>query len=293
MNNDFVIIWSVAAGVFGAGCGSFVGAMVWRMKRNRDLDEKVEAGKMTKKTADKQKLSWINGRSICESCEHKLGALDMIPIFSWLFLRGKCRHCGAKIGATPILLEIFMTGTFVTSFLFWPFEWSVITTVLFAVWLLIVVIMAALFVYDARWHLLPDRLILPLVILAVIFTVINNLFINNMNVGEFATATFYGLLPITGVYGALWAVSRGKWVGLGDVKLGVAIGLLVGWGGALVVLVAANCLGTLTMIPMLMRKKVKMNSQIAFGPFLIIATFIVVLFGGIIMEFLQKELFLF
>jgi len=287
------IIWCIFLGIIGAACGSFVGVLVWRMKFNRDLDEQVEASKLTKKTAAKKKLSWINGRSICESCDHKLGVLDLIPIFSWIFLRGKCRYCRGKIGVTALLLEIGTAAAFIISFLYWSLGWSALAIALFVIWLLIVVIMTALLVYDARWHLLPNRLILPLIILAVIFATVSNLVVRHVNVVEFATSVFYGMMPITGLYGALWSVSRGKWVGLGDVKLGIAVGLLVGWQGALIVLVMANCFGTLAMIPMLLRRKVKMNSQIAFGPFLIIATFIVVIFGEIIVEFLRKNLFLF
>lgn len=291
------IIWTVFLGVIGAACGSFVGALTWRMKHNRDIDEQAAKKSTTKKTKQtteivKEKLSWVNGRSICEHCGHKLSALDLIPIASWIHLRGKCRYCHKKIGASAILLEIGTAAVFVISFIFWPFCLSTLSIILFVIWLLIVVVMTALLVYDARWRLLPNPLILTLIVLSAAFAVINYFFIQRLSVANFATTIIYGLVPITGIYGALWAVSRGKLIGLGDVKLGVAIGLLLNWQLGLFVLITANFLATIAVMPLLLRKSAKLNSQIPFGPFLIIATFFAVIFAPQILNFLRQTLFL-
>ena len=275
------IIWCIFLAIIGAALGSFVGAMTYRMKK---------------------KLNWVSGRSMCEHCKHQLNALDLVPIFSWLFLHGKCRYCGKKIGWSAPVLEISVAAVFVISYLFWPFGQFVrsdgLTVIcpgqilFFIVWLLIVIILTALLVYDAKWRLLPDKLIVPLIGLSLVFAVVNYLFVQHLGFGEFLLTVLLGMLPIAGVYGLLYLISRGKWVGLGDVKLGLAIGLLLNWPGGLLVLFGANLLGTLAILPQLIRKKLKPSSQIPFGPYLIVATFVAVIFGQVIIDFVQKNLLL-
>ena len=275
------IIWCIFLAIIGAACGSFVGAMTYRMKK---------------------RLNWVSGRSMCEHCKHQLNALDLVPILSWLFLRGKCRYCGKKIGWSAPVLEVSVAAAFVISYLFWPFGDFVrsdgLTVIypgqifLFVLWLLIVVLLTALLVYDAKWRLLPDKLVWPLVGLSMMFAVLNYLFVQHLGFGEFFLTILLGMIPIAGVYGLLYLISHGKWIGLGDVKLGVAIGLLVNWQGGLLVLFGANFFGMLAILPLLIRKKLKPSSQIPFGPYLIVATFVAVIFGQGIVNFVRKNLLL-
>lgn len=275
----YTIFVVVGLFILGAIMGSFVGAMTWRMKHHRD---------------------WVNGRSECEHCHHQLSALDLVPVLSWLCLRGKCRYCHKPIGWTTFLLETGVRLAFVLSFFFYPWSLGItspdlanITTVYgnklaisFAIWLVEVVLMAALFTYDARWKILPNKLVFPLIGVAMI----NSLYIGLIvpwlgggNLGELIVGwlitTGLAMLPIAGVYLLLYVLSRGKWIGFGDVKLGVAIGFMVPWLQGLLVLFGANLLSTLVAVPLLMRKKLKMASEVPFGPYLIIATFLMVLFG--------------
>ena len=281
------IIWCVFLAVVGAASGSFVGVLVWRLKHNADLSEKLAAKKISSKKFAKDKLDWVRGRSICEHCRHSLGALDLVPVFSWLFLRGKCRYCHAKIGWTALLLELGLGAAFGLSFLFWPFGLATFWSgFLFGLWLIMLILLTALLVYDARWRLLPDRLMWPLIVLALVFAVVNYFFMARLSFGEFFATIGLGLLPVAGVYGVLWLVSRGRWVGLGDVKLGVAVGLLLNWKGALLVLSLANILGCLVVLPLLVMKKLKLTSQIALGPWLIVAMFVAVLWGEVIIDWL-------
>ena len=302
--------------IIGAACGSFVGAMTWRMRHNELIDEKktavkskaksakTSAAKSTSKSKKIEKLSWVNGRSQCENCNHQLAWYDLLPIVSWLWLKGKCRYCGKKIGLTALLLEISVGAAFVVSLLFWPsvfmansFEQlGTLQIVGFVLWLISVVLMAALLVYDARWRLLPDKLLLPLVGVALAQNIINFIVYATYSwqiawsyLGDIALA----FIPVFGVYLVLYMVSRGKWVGFGDVKFGVAVALILAdWKMALVVLVGANLLGSLFVLPSLVTKKLKVNSQIAFGPFLIVATFLTFFFGRPLIEWAEINLFL-
>ena len=82
----FMIYCCLLAGVFGAVLGSFLNCAAWRIAHGE---------------------SFLKGRSHCTSCGHVLGFLDLIPVFSWIFLGGKCRYCKTKISPRYMLTELF------------------------------------------------------------------------------------------------------------------------------------------------------------------------------------------
>lgn len=275
VNMDIAVV--IFAGLLGSVVGSFVGAMVWRMKNG---------------------LDFVKGRSECEHCHHRLSALDLIPIASWLYLKGRCRYCHSFIGWTALSLEILLALAFVLSFMFWPLGnlsldfIDVVQILALLAWLVCVTIMSALTVYDAKWKLLPNKLVLILVGFALALNILNNIFIQDFNLLNWFLEIIYSMAPITGVYGLIYLFSGGSMVGLGDVKLGVALGLILGWKGALVVLILSNLLGSLLIIPQLLRKRINIDTQIPFGPFLIASTFVVFLFQPQILEFATNSLLL-
>ena len=266
-------------GLMGAIMGSFVGALTWRIHKNMDF---------------------VRGRSECEHCHHKLGTADLIPIISWLVLGGRCRYCQRKIGVLAVALELSTAALFVVSFVFWPFgeiykygSFDYAQGALLGLWLAILVIMIALFVYDSRWRLLPNKLVFPLIGLSLVFAILNNIFIQNNNLQSSTFEILLSMIPISGVYGLIYMMPpTGRLVGLGDVKLGIAIGLILGWKGALLVLVLSNLLGSIVAVPMLVRGKTKMKSQMAFGPFLIAATVAVFFLGNDLLKLAIENLLL-
>ena len=266
-------------GVIGAAMGSFAGATVWRMHK---------------------KMDFLKDRSECEHCHHKLSVLDLVPVFSWLFLRGRCRYCHKKIGVMTLLLEIATAAIFILSFIFWPLgqlyvgsgTFDTLQAIAFTIWLAMVVFMVMLLAYDYQWKLLPNRLMFPLIGITIIFSLLNNIFIQNITLLNSIYLMVLGLIPITGVYGLIYMFSNGRLIGFGDVKFGIVAGMLLGWQGALFVLVIANLLGSLITLPMLLCGKMKMDSQMAFGPFLIAATLAVFLFQESLMQFATNNLLL-
>lgn len=255
-----MIYTALVLGLLGLCLGSFVNALVWRLKNNRD---------------------WVNDRSECVHCHHKLGALDLVPVLSWVMLRGRCRYCKKPISAQYPLVELAVGTVFVLSYLVWPYtfaQWYYVVD--FGLWLAFVVFLAALFLYDLKWYILPDRLTYPLIGLGFIDACIRGLLISNLTAGDFILGLIYSLLPIAGLYGLLFMVSKGAWVGFGDVKLGVFIGFVLGWEGALTALMIANLIGTLIVIPGLVSGKMSRRSRIPFGPLLILGFLIAGLFGG-------------
>lgn len=287
MIESYIIVTALV--LLGMAFGSFVNALVWRIHWHSENVEAAERKAVVKKNktqqAEDDRYSMVKGRSMCEHCKHELAPKDLVPFFSWLYLGGKCRYCKKPIGDNP-LVELLLPIVFVVSYLFWPlpldawYQW-----LNFGVWLAGLVGLAALFVYDARWQLLPDKIVWPLAALAGINVVVQ--FIAHQPQGDaLQTLQFYayGLLPVTGLYGAIYLFSRGRMVGFGDVKLGVFIGLSLGWPGALLTLVLANFIGALITVPLMFAGKLKRTSRVPFGPFLIIAYVIAGLWGDALIK---------
>lgn len=249
----------IALGLLGLAFGSFVTALTWRLHEKKDF---------------------ITGRSQCESCGHQLSAADLVPLFSWLLLRGKCRYCKKPISWVNPALEVSLAVLFIVSYLFWPFDfttWQAWAS--FGIWLVCIVMLAALLVYDFKWMLLPDVLVFPLIGLALVDAGIRLSLQPEFSVLAYIQHVVLGAGALGGFYWLLYGVSKGKWVGFGDVKLSFFIGIVVGWQQALLVLFAANVIGFLVVAPGLASGKLTAKSRVAFGPFLIIAFFLAGLFG--------------
>lgn len=268
----YAIFFYVLMFVLGSVMGSFVGAMTWRMKTNRD---------------------WVRGRSECERCHHKLAVIDLIPIFSYLTLGGRCRYCHKKISQSALVLELAGGSAFLVSAMLFPpmvyQEWldplvsfqllKPMLSLAMGLWLVCLAIMMALFIYDLRWRLLPNKLVFPLIVISLLLSAVMNLGLAHANLMDWLITLGLGMLPITSVYGILYLLSRGRWIGLGDVKLGIAIGLLIPWWGGVLVLFLSNLLASLASIPGLLKRRISGASEIPFGPFLLVATYLVFLLG--------------
>lgn len=262
--------------ILGLGLGSFVNALVWR------LHEQMKG----KKSKD---LSIIKGRSMCPHCKHQLQATDLIPLFSWLFLRGKCRYCGKSIGWQYPLVELMTALVFVGSYLFWSYGFSGFGVVQFGIWLVCVIVFMALIVYDLRWMILPDRLVAVIGGLAGVQAII--LAITNKDAGSVVMAVL-SVLCTAGFFWVLFQLSDGKWIGGGDVKLAVGLGLLLATPlAAMLMLFLASLGGSVVSVPLLIKGKAGRNTKIPFGPFLIAATMAVYIFGADIISWYESLLF--
>lgn len=258
--------------ILGLCFGSFVNATAWRL-HEQSLPKK-------KRVASDKALSISKGRSMCTHCKHELGVWDLIPLFSWLFLRGKCRYCGHKIDDNP-LVELIVPVLFVVSYLFWPVPFDAAGVVSFVVWLLALIGLSILVVYDIRWMLLPDRVVLPLSLLGVAGVVANAVLSTASSAGGILAGSLESIAIAGGLFFVLFQVSKGKWIGGGDVKLGFVIGLLLMEPGkSVVMLFMASFIGTLIVAPLLVVKKLTRRSHVPFGPFLILGTIVAQLFGA-------------
>lgn len=267
-------------GFIGLSLGSFVNALIWRLhERSKFYDDDGVVKKVSKQ--DKRRfeaLSITKGRSMCTHCGHQLSAKDLVPVLSWLYLRGLCRYCRQPIDDTP-LAELLLALVLVLSYIFWPFAtagWGALEIVMFVTWVLMMTCFVALALYDAKWYLLPDRIVAPLTIFTIIFVILRAVQMESISYLLYAAL---GGLTLSGVFWVLSAVSKGTWIGWGDVKLGVSLGLLAATPLlSLLVIFIASIFGTIAALPQVVRGE-GLKSSLPFGPHLLLATLVVVFFG--------------
>ncbi len=260
--------------LLGLCFGSFVNALVWRVHENE------------KKSA-KNKLSVLKGRSMCPNCKYELGILDLIPIFSWVMLTGKCRNCNKPISWQYPVVEALTAVLFVASYINWPYELSSTGYLLLASWLVCLIFFVALAVYDIKWMLLPNKLVYILIGTSLVNAI--TLGIQKNDLKGVLISSLLGVLFSAGFFYVLFQVSSGKWIGGGDVKLAIALGILVGGPiRSVLMLFIASLAGSLVSLILVVAHKTKIKSRVPFGPFLIIATYIVYIWGNQIINWYEN-----
>jgi len=286
-----MIMIAVFVTFVGVCLGSFVNALVWRTRQKELIRNKAVGKKLTKTQQEQLKrLSIVSERSRCTHCDHELGAKDLVPVLSYLYLRGKCRYCGKKIEDTPIA-ELFGGAVALASYALWPLALDgVLAGVAFAAWLVLSALLLALALYDARWQILPDRLVAAATVAAALFVILAS-----WTEGDASRLldAFWGGLLIGGLFYLLHQISGGRWIGGGDVKLGFALGVIAGsLSGAFLVIFGASLLGTLYAvgISIVTRQPLNGKVRIPFGPFLILAAVITFLVGSELIEWYRNFL---
>lgn len=277
---------SVSLFVLGAALGSFAAASVWRLRAQQLTTDALHGEKAEKADSDEvrrllaHKRSVTSDRSVCLHCGRQLSWYELIPVVSWLAVGGRCRTCKKPIGKMEILAEVLLGAAFVVSYLFWPYGFDTQGIVLFVIWLIVLVALAIHWMYDARWFLLLDKITLVIGFAALLSAA--------LMLADQPSALLTGslasigliLLVLPGFYGLLFVVSRGAWVGLGDVKLLVPFALLLpSWEYGVLLIFLANLIGSLTLLPAILSKKLSRTTRVPFGPFIIAAFIITFLFG--------------
>jgi prepilin signal peptidase PulO-like enzyme (type II secretory pathway) len=150
---------------------------------------------------------------------------------------------------------------------------------IFGLWLVAGVLLAILFAYDAKWFLLPNKITLPLTVVAALVAIIR--LATAYDTAGVLVNLALAVFILSGLYLIIWLVSKGRWIGFGDIKLGLALALLLGdWQLAFIALFAANLLGCLLVIPGMIMGKISRQTRVPFGPLLILGAVIAMLWGG-------------
>ena len=228
--------------------------------------------------------NYMTGRSACNNCHKKLGFIDLVPLLSWLFLRGRCRRCQKKIGFYYPLVEAGSLLLFVLFYFFWPYSLQDWSLAIFLAWLITLVYLLALTIYDLRWWILPNKIVYSLGIWSLLILVMH------LASGEDWSLLFDGLLSILvggGIFYIIFQVSE-KHIGGGDVKLGFCLGLLLlDWRLSLMMIFLAAMIGTVVFLPLAIVRRLQkraVTTKIPFGPFLILGALCALWFGGALLE---------
>ena len=238
--------------VFGLAVGSFLSAFVYRLEKGE---------------------SALHGRSHCPHCNHPLAWHDLIPIVSFVMLQRRCRYCKEKISLQDPFVELATALIFVAIFiysvdgrpqniLYLGYLWAIASSFI------------GIFVYDLKHHIIPDKVLYPAIFVSsiwyLVFSELPKYQILN---------TLYSALGAASFFLAIYLVSKGRWMGFGDVKLAFLLGLFLGWPSILVALFFAFCLGAVVGLILIMLKKKGLKSEVPLAPFLIIGTAIAFFFG--------------
>lgn len=200
-------------------------------------------------------------RSRCPFCRHQLGALELIPLFSFLWLRGKCRHCGHPISLRYPLVELL--GGAVT--VLWGIKFAGTPGKL--VYLLLTYALIGVAFIDLEHKIIPNRLTIPFLLAGLVVMAWK---------GELPGALIGGLLGGGVLF--LIVLCYPKGMGMGDVKLLAMIGVYLGWERIFLVLFLASLLATAVALSLIIAKKMTRKDPIPFGTFLSIAAFLILYF---------------
>ena len=212
--------------------------------------------------------------SHCPKCGSRVAVRDLIPVFSYLFLKGRCRYCRERISPLYPLVEVITGLLFAVMYIhFGP--GALLVKYIFLTAVLVVVTFI-----DLEFYLIPDRIVL--------FALIGGLPLNLIARDLTIVSALSGMLSAGGFLLILAVVSRGG-MGGGDIKLAAVIGFYLGWpNGLFSVLLACLLAGFLGMILLMTRLK-KRKDAIPFGPFIVVGTLITVFWGrGLIFWYLNK-----
>jgi len=228
--------------VYGLLIGSFLNVLIYRIPK-------------------KENIAVV--RSHCMKCNYQLKWYDLVPLFSWLFLRGKCRKCGEKISIQYPIIEA--TNGILYLLVFYKFGLS-IESLLYC---LLFSALLALSVIDFRTYEIPVGFNYFILILGLVRLVTDYGNWSNYVIGFLAVSTFLFLIII---------VSKGRAMGGGDMKLMATCGLLIGWKLIILAFLLGCILGSIIHI---IRMRVSGEDHVlAMGPYLSMGVALAVLFGN-------------
>ncbi len=231
----------------------------------------------------------VGGRSKCPYCHKQIAWYDNIPLLSFLILRGKCRKCKKPISWQYPVVELITGLLFVWWYLGGFFLWQVFQLQNFPLvviqpifWLLVGILLLVIFFTDLRYMIIPDYAVGSLFGLALLYRITLVLF-ESMQVKDFMLGLL-GMVLAGTFFFCLWYFTKGKGMGFGDVKFSLPMALLVGWPNIFVTVMLSFVLGAIVAVIFLSFGKKTLKQTIPFGPFLVISTFISLVYGDVLLQ---------
>jgi leader peptidase (prepilin peptidase) / N-methyltransferase len=267
------LVAASVGGLVGLCIGSFLNVVIHRLPKMLDRGWRAQCAELSggDPLPEQPPYNLITPRSQCPACGHAIGALENIPVVSYLFLRGRCSACAVPISARYPIVELLTGALTVAAVLRFGVTPAAAAACLF-VWSLI-----ALTFIDFDTQLLPDSLTLPLLwggLLANIAGWVPGVSLRDAVVGAIA-----GYLALWTIYW-LFKLIRGKeGMGYGDFKLLAALGAWLGWQMLPLIVLLSSFVGAIIGIGLVVFKGRDHQIPLAFGPYLAIAGVIALFFG--------------
>lgn len=268
-----VAMYTLALFALGSVFGSFLNVVIYRTAMSK---------------------SWLFGRSKCDSCGRQVRWYDNIPIVSYLWLRGKCRDCLSPIGITHFVIEILAGSLFVWwywfGFLFFQLTQNPFQYVQPLFWLMVGLILLAIFISDYQYYIIPDLFSASLLVITLMYR-IALVISGQMQFIDFAWALVAATAAMLFFF-FLWFFTKGKGMGFGDVKLVFSLVLLVGASLTPVLLFVSFLSGAFVGVSLIVMREKKFGQVVPFGPFLIFATVLTLLVGNALLDWYWSLLML-
>lgn len=217
----------------------------------------------------------LGGRSKCMTCGKTLTWMELIPILSFLAQKGACKKCRSKISWQYPLVEFIAGVLFVLILIVFP-PITLLVAVTTIIQLITACLLLVITVYDIKHKIIPDQFVYAFAALALI-----GLFVGGTS--WFHTSSYEALLagPILALpFALLWLVSKGTWMGLGDAKLMLGIGWMLGISAGINALILSFWIAAALSVAwlFLVYKKFRAKTEIPFGPYLILGMYLVLIF---------------
>ncbi len=257
----------LALGILGAFVGSYLNVLAFRFSP----EEGFSASR--------------RGRSYCPHCRKALAWYELIPVLSFLFQGGRCRKCRKRISFQYPAVELLSAAVFI--FIPWQMGWSLFT----ALWILVFLVLLLVALIDLRLGIIPDKLNLLLAGLGLLiagFTYVKGAgfsflgsyaLLFQLGEGNFWLHRIAGIFFGLAFFGSIYLFSKGKGMGLGDVKLAGTLGLLLGWPDAIFALLFSFLAGSFIAVPLIAVKRKAMKDPLPFAPFIVVGVTLVFFFG--------------
>jgi leader peptidase (prepilin peptidase)/N-methyltransferase len=221
----------------GLAIGSFLNVIIYRVPRGESIAFPA---------------------SHCPSCGHALGFFDNIPVLGWLLLAGRCRYCKTSISSRYALVELMTAMLFVLAALEFGLSLQSLSAAVLSAYLVVTVFI------DIDHLLILDALTIPAAVVG---------FIIAAALGH-AVSALEGAALGAAIFGAIYIVTRGAGLGLGDVKLAAALGIFLGLHNSIAAFAAAFVVGAVLAIPVLALRRRRGRDVLPFGPFLVVGALI-------------------
>ena len=262
--------FAIGCGVLGLLVGSFVNVVIHRLPKMMDNDWRNQCAELRgEEPPPHAALSLAAPRSRCPSCGHAIGALENIPVISWLALRGKCSACHAPISPRYPVVEA-LSGL-LSAFAAMHFGVGIQACgAMLLIWSLI-----ALTFIDFDTQYLPDSITLPLLWIGLLL----NLYGTYTDLQSAVIGAMAGYLSLWSVYWAFRLATGKEGMGYGDFKLLAALGAWLGWQVLPLTILLSSLVGALVGIGLIVLAKRGRNVPIPFGPYLATAGLIALFWG--------------